>query len=118
MGSNYLKKIRLRDLIMDQKNTISHNEQQDDERFGETINKLQRKVESINSQSLSHLQNVHSYLVNNFDLKNNLEKLEETYGLDEEDSDVEIQEPVREYNVFSEKLKVDFRNMKLVESLH
>jgi len=84
---------QLRDLIMDQKNTLSHNEEKEDERFTETINKLQRKVEGINSQSLSHLQNVHSYLVNNFDLKNNLEKLEEAYGLDEEDSDVEIQEP-------------------------
>jgi len=84
---------QLRDLIMDQKNTVSHNEEKDDERFAETINKLQRKVEGINSQSLSHLQNVHSYLVNNFDLKNNLEKLEEAYGLDDEDSDVEIEEP-------------------------
>ena len=86
---------------MDQKNSIIHHEQQEDEKFAETIDKLQRKVESINSQSVNHLQNVHTYLVNNFDLKNNIEKLEEIYDLDDEESDVEIQEPViREYFTF------------------
>ncbi len=87
---------QLREIIMDQKNSIIQHEDKEDEKFAETIDKLQRKVESINSQSVNHLQNVHSYLVNNFDLKNNIEKLEEIYDLDDDDSDVEIQpEPVR-----------------------
>jgi len=54
---------RLRELIMDQRSTLFHTDEQEEARFNDTINKLKRKVEKISNQSLNHLQNIQGKLI-------------------------------------------------------